>query len=169
MNGKQSSSRIQWLALVFALFATTYSAAQHPGPQPRPMASQLTVESQTNTVSADGVPTTTIISATSPLPAGTSNQLPYVQSNIRDGLGNEMLNTLPSTPTSPFNLIDGAVQTSTIDKTSPKDDLNQLLSDIQSAASKGTVDQQKIQAAIDILEGNTIPNRVYSGLASAAL
>jgi len=164
MNRKQSS-RTQWLALVFALFATTYSIAQHPGPQPRPMASKLTVESQTNSIAADGVPTTTIISATSPLPAGTSNQLAYVESNIRDGLGNEMVNTLPSTPTSPFNLIDGAVQTSAIDKTSPKDDLNQLLSNIQSAASKGTVDQQKIQAALDILEGNAIPNRVYSGFA----
>src|SRR5262249_9492690 len=150
-------SRYQWLSIVLTFMATTYSAAQHPGPQPRPMASQLTVESQTNSMGADGVSTTTIVSATSPLP-GTSNQLTYVQSNVRDGLGNEMVNTLPSTPTIPFNLIDGAVQTSTIDKTSPKDDLNQLLADIQSAASKGAVDQQKIQAAIDILEGNPIPN-----------
>src|SRR5262249_55849042 len=147
---------------VLTLVATTYSAAQHPGPQPRPTASQLTVESQVNTVGADGVPTTTIVSATSPLPVG-ANQLQFVQSNNRDGLGNEMVNTLPSTPTVPFNLLAAPVQTSPIDKTSPKDDLNQLLADIQSAANGGTVDQQKIQAAIDILEGNPIPNRVYSG------
>jgi hypothetical protein len=119
MNRNQLS-RYHWLAIFFALLATTYSAAQHPGPQPRPMASKLTVESQTNTVGADGVPVTTIVSATSPLPAGSSNQLPYVQSNIRDGLGNEMVNTLPSTPASPFNLIDGTVQTIAIDKTSQK-------------------------------------------------
>src|SRR5262249_9552831 len=136
---------------------------QHPGPQPRPTAAQGTVQSQTNSVGADGVPTTIIVSATSPLPAGTSNQLVYVQSNNRDGSGNEMFNTLPSKPTAPFNLIAGAVQTSAIDKTSPKDDLNQLLSAIQSSAIAGTVVQQKIQSAIDILEGNPIPNRVYSG------
>ncbi len=152
-----------WPVLVFMLLAATNSPAQHPGPQPRPMASKLTVESQSDTVGPDGVVTTTIVSATSPLAPGTSNQLQYVQSNIFDGLGQQMVNTLPSTPTVPFNLIDGPVLTLPIDKTSPKDDLNQLLSDIQSAASAGFVDQQKIQSALDILEGNPIPNRVYSG------
>ncbi|NKE70271.1 hypothetical protein [Candidatus Manganitrophus noduliformans] len=80
-----------------------------------------------------------------------------------DGLGVEMVNTLPSTPTIPFNLIDGEVQISPIPKISPKDDLEQLLKEIQSAAKKGTVDQQKIQSALDILEGNPIANRAYSG------
>src|SRR5689334_6821542 len=152
-----------WTALIFTLFLTSYSVAQHPGPQPRPMAAQMTVDSQVDTVGPDGVVTTTINSATSPLPVGTSNQLNYVQSNNIDGRGVEMLNTLPSTTTSGANLIDGPVQVIAIDKTSPKDDLNQLLTDIQSAASNGIVDQQKIQAALDILEGNPIANRVYSG------
>jgi hypothetical protein len=161
----QRKNAARFLALVFlsSLLITVSSHAQHPGPQPRPMASMGTVESQTDTVGADGIVTTTIVSATSPLPPGTANQLQYVQSNIFDGRGQEMVNTLPSTPVNAFNLIDGAVQTFAIDKTSPKDDLNQLLADIQSAASHGVIDQQKIQLALDILEGNPIANRQYSG------
>jgi hypothetical protein len=152
-----------WRGLALLVLVTPYTFAQHPGPQPRPMAAQMTVDSQVDTVGADGVVLTTINSATSPLPVGTSNQLNYVQSNAFDGNGKEMLNTLPSTLTNGNNLIDGAVQTVSIDKTSPKDDLNQLLTDIQSAANNGVVDQAKIQAALDILEGNPISNRVYSG------
>lgn len=137
--------------------------SQHPSPQPRPMASMGTVESQANVVGTDGTITTKIVSATSPLPAGSSNQLQYVAQNIRDGRGQEMPNTLPSTNAAPFNLILGNVQVTNIDKTSPKDDLNQVLKDIQSAAQHGQVDQQKIQFALDILEGNPLANRVYSG------
>jgi hypothetical protein len=160
---KRTQTTFLSFALTFLLLTVNSSLAQHPGPQPRPMATMGTVESQTNTVDADGVVNTTIQSATSPLQPGASNELSYVESNIRDGRGVEMVNTLPSTPTNAFNLIDGPVQTLSIDKTSPKDDLNQLLADIQSSASKGFVDQQKIQFAIDILEGNPVPNRQYSG------
>ena len=121
---------------------TTPIPTQHPGPQPRPMASMGTVESQANVAGADGTITTQIVSATSPLPAGGSNQLPYVAQNMRDGRGQEMLNTLPSTQAAPFNLILGTVQVTDINKASPKDDLNQVLKDIQSAAQHGQVDQQ---------------------------
>ncbi len=151
------------LLLIATALGATLSYAQHPGPQPRPMAAMGTVESQTKVVGADGVVTTKITSATSPLPPGSSNQLLYVQSNIFDGLGREMPNTLPSTPAVPFNLIDGSVGTTAIDKRSPKDDLNQALADIQNSANQGFVDLTKIQFALDILEGNPIPERVYSG------
>jgi len=70
-----------------------------------------------------------------------------------------VVNTLPSRPGIPFNLHDGPVVTSNVDKTSPKDDLNQALTNIRNAASNGFVDQQKIQFGLDILEGNPIPNR----------
>lgn len=160
---RNSLTAFSSLAFIFLLSSITGALAQHPGPQPRPMAAMGTVDSQSDTVGADGVVTTTVVCATSPLAPGTSNQLSYVESNMYDGLGHEMVNTLPSTPAIPFNLIDGAVQTFPIDKTSPKDDLNQLLADIQSAANNGVVDQQKIQLALDILEGNPIANRQYSG------
>lgn len=146
------------LSLVVAsiMTATTVSLAQHPLPQPRPQPS-------TQTVSPDGK-TTFVVTGVSPLPSG-ANQLTYVDSNMFDGNGAEMLNTLPSTPTAPFNLIDGTVQTTSISKTSPKDDLSQVLADIRSAATFGIVDLPKIQRGLDILEGNPIPNRVYSGFA----
>ncbi len=155
----QTKSLFLHAALVAAvtLAATTAARAQHPHPQPRPAMTM-----QTSSVGPDGVVTYFVIPGTSPLPVG-QNELDYVQSNIFDGNGVEMVNTLPSTPTSPFNLHDGPVQTFQIDKTSPKDDLRQVLQAIQDSAQKGFVDVQKIQFGLDILEGNPIPNKIYSG------
>lgn len=143
------------LGLLF-LFATTLLTAQHPQPQPRPAMT-------TQTVSADGL-TTFVLPGTSPLPVG-QNQLDYVESNIFDGNGVEMANTLPSTPSVPFNLHDGPVLAFPIDKTSPKDDLNQILNTVKAAASHGIVDLQNIQFGLNILEGNPISSRLYSGFA----
>jgi hypothetical protein len=151
------------LALLSGTLAVAAAWAGHPSPQPRPMATMGTVESQTTVTGADGTKTTTIVSATSPLPVGSSNELQYVQQNMRDGRGVEMVNTLPSTPNVPFNLHDGPVQVSDINGNSPKEDLNQALTDVLHQAEWGTVDQQKIQFALDILEGNPIPDRAYSG------
>jgi len=118
-------------------------------------------------------------------PPGT-NFLPTIYTNMFDGFGKEMPNTLPSTPTVPYNLHDGDPVVSKIDPTSPTDDLLEVLQSVK-ALPRNTVrptapgkpanlkaiqadapgDQeikQKIQRCLDILEGNEVPNRVYSGL-----
>lgn len=150
------------LTLSILLLVSILAQAQHPGPQPRPMASMGTVESQVQSVDPDGVLKTTIVTATSPLAVG-QNSLAYIESNARDGNGVEMVNTLPSTPASEFNLQEGPVVISKIDKTSPKDDLLFALNSIKDAARNGIVDQSRIQFALNILEGNPISDRVYSG------
>lgn len=149
-------SKFVSLVITTVMIVATVSLAQHPRPQPRPAMS-------TQTASPDGI-TTYVVTGNSSLPAG-QNQLPYVQSNIFDGNGVEMLNTLPSTPSVPFNLIDGPVATSSISKTSPKDDLNQVLTNVLNAANNGAIDSKSIQFGLDILEGNPIAGRVYSGFA----
>jgi hypothetical protein len=163
---------------IFAVFATvtmtaTVTLAQAPSPQPRPMAAMMTVESQVDSTGADGVVTTTIVSANGALPSpmsaplvpGSLNELQYIQSNVYDGFGTEMPNTLPSTPSNQFNLHDGPVVISDISKSSPKDDLAAAINAVKSAAQNGTIDQANIQKALDILEGNPIAGKLYSGFA----
>lgn len=163
---------------IFIIGATLFlgasvALAQHPGPQPRPMATMMTVESQEESIGPDGVVTTTIVSATSALPSpmsaplepGSLNELQYVESNLFDGFGVEIPNTLPSTPADQFNLHDGPVRITAIDKTSPKDDLEAAIDAVLKAAQNGAVDQSSIEKALDILEGNPIPGKVYSGFA----
>lgn len=128
--------------------------AGDPGPQPRPGPSS-------QTLSADGI-TTNVVTPQGLLPAG-QNQLPLIESDNFDGTGADMPNTLPSKSNVPFNLM-GPVTTSAINKTSPKDDLNAAINNIQSAAKSGQVDTADINFAIAILEGTPV-NRVYSGLA----
>ena len=60
-----------------------------------------------------------------------SNFLLNVDSNLYDFNGDEMPNTLPSTPTNPYNLHDGPVLTKKIDPTSPEDDLNDIISKLE--------------------------------------
>jgi hypothetical protein len=135
------------------------------------------------------------------LPPGT-NFLPTVYTNMFDASGKEMPNTLPSTPTIPYNLHEGEPVVTLIDKTSPTDDLesifalllfvvcqdsaisdpklfhecaanNVLVRTRWNALGKLTNDLgvdpvkplqlQLIQLGLDILEGNPIRNRVYSG------
>ncbi len=138
------------------------SAADCVMPQPRPPQAQ---ESVTIT---NGVKTTTIITPENTIfpsqdpftkPPG-SNHLENVYKNACDGNGKELLNTLASTPEHPYNLHPDPV-VSLIDKTSPTDDLITSIKKIKK--SKGG-DSAAIQTAIDVLEGNPIPNRTYSGL-----
>src|SRR5207244_119335 len=117
-------------------------------------------------------------------PPGT-NFLPTIYTNMFDGFGREMPNTLPSTPDVPYNLHDGDPVISKIDPRSPTDDLLEVLgmslpiksdksSKAQSRKPQGaateasaTTDEQvgkQIQRGLDILEGNVVPDRVYSGL-----
>ncbi len=111
-------------------------------------------------------------------PPGT-NMLPTVYTNMFDGYGKEMFNTLPSTKQIPYNLHDGYPEVSEIDQTSPTDDLrdiyHQLLAKTALALKPPSREQPvdaKIrlksirtlaQKAIDILEGNPIHDRAYSG------
>src|SRR5262249_40992988 len=92
------------------------------------------------------------------------NFLLTVDSNMFDSNGQEMLNTEPSRPSVPYNLMDTPVITK-IDRTSPADDLTALIEKVRAAAAGGRVDSASIQFAIHILEGKPIPARpTYSGL-----
>ena len=166
----------------------------HPYPQPRPAASkQCTTceggECFTAVNTGEGVlpPSNPFFFETFP---GT-NLLPTVYTNAFDGNGNEMPNTLPSTPTIPYNLHDGDPVVSEIDPTSPIIDLGALFTSIveervpevierrqtKAGAKKGEwtdYDEGELQferqaldvdlqSAIDVLEGNRVPYRAYSG------
>ncbi|GAC1392898.1 MAG: hypothetical protein NVSMB38_18210 [Ktedonobacteraceae bacterium] len=123
-------------------------------------------------------------------PPGTNN-LPTIYTNVFDSSQVEMPNTLPSTPSVPYNLHDGEPYVTEIDPRSPTDDLRAIFDDVaelitaQSAQSywarfgdciRPDVDeplpeeeinvsavQRLLRRAIDILEGNRILDRGYSG------
>ncbi|PZR84938.1 MAG: hypothetical protein DLM68_11750, partial [Hyphomicrobiales bacterium] len=127
-------------------------------------------------------------------PPGT-NLLPTVYTNVFDSLGNEVPNTLPSTPKRPYNLhdCDPVVTSLTPDqKRSPTDDLQDILNaapriltglsyreywgtygdctkpnDAGAPLPEDQIDRAgllaQVQSGIDILEGNAVPSRVYSG------
>ncbi|MFQ5533294.1 MAG: hypothetical protein ACE5EM_00535 [Sphingomonadales bacterium] len=145
------------LGLLTIGLAAPAALAQHPNPEPRPGFS-----TQTTVTNPDGSKTTTVISPES-LRAVGDNELPYVESNIFDKNGNEMVNTLPSTPTVDWNLHDGPVIETAISEQSPADDLSDVLNGVLTAAQGGTVDQALIQFGLDVLEGNPIA-RTYSGM-----
>ena len=174
----------------------------HPYPQPYPEASRQTTTGcpeacQTDVETGDG-----IYPASYPFLSrefetvdperfagktfpGT-NFLPTIYTNMFDSLGNEMVNTLPSTPHNPYNLHDGEPVVSQINPDSPTDDLaavfdlvlakyaewRELVSKVGSdtayyqgeAAVLLNVVQRNLQLGIDILEGNPVENRAYSGL-----
>ncbi len=176
-------------SLLMAIGITTANASHpigHPGPQPFHGPSQQLLSDDGNT--------TTVITREGQFPAQDpfanppgSNHLETVFENIRDHLGNEMPNTLPSTPTNPYNLHDDPVVT-TIDKTSPTDDLASILKTLTAQLNAENndddddededknkrkrkhkdrkrihLDNKLLQFAINILEGNPVANRVYSG------
>jgi hypothetical protein len=154
------------LAVAFSLGGvnSASAAADCEGvmPQPRP------TEAQEWVTESNGVKTTHVITPEGAFPSQDpfndppgSNHLPTVYKNVCDGNGVEIVNTLPSTPEHPYNLHpDPAV--SLIDKTSPTDDLQEAFKLIKK--SKGG-NAAAVQRAIDILEGNPIPDRAYSGMA----
>jgi len=114
-----------------------------------------------------------------------TNFLPSVFTNNFDSGGVEMPNTLPSTPTIPYNLHETDPFVTEINPTSPEDDLssviNGVLQDIEdmenlledqertaaSIASEMDFLQQsvlqRLDFGIDVLEGNPVENRAYSG------
>lgn len=163
-------------ALCLALLSAPASRAEgtaqdrhsgHPYPQPYIAASTQTTVGEVTTVVTGG----SLFDASTPFvdPPGT-NLLPTVYTNLFDSNGEEMPNTLPSTPTVPYNLHDGVPVVTTIDRASPTSDLAAALDRIDAVARgerRGRDDEDAarhaIDRAIDILEGNPVENRAYSG------
>src|SRR5215831_17817335 len=197
--------KLMSLVLVCGLVGTTLSSAQSLDPTAR--GTRPLLKDSERRKNRDVIIVTTDKSlfdepAESPfkVPPGT-NFLPTIYTNMFDANGKEMPNTLPSTPTIPYNLHDGQPLVGKIDKTSPTDDLesifvlllyvacqypsipdqqrpdcdanNMLAKTRWNALGKLNSDlgvnpqesllPQLIQLGIDILEGNPIPNRSYSG------
>ena len=103
------------------------------------------------------------------VPPGT-NLLPNVFTDAYDSLGERMCNTLPSTPAIPYNLHDGEPIVTEINPTSPSEDLTKIFGETLrlSATAPGSPGDageiiRNLTMGIDILEGNEVENRVYSG------
>lgn len=140
----------------------------HPCPNARPMDGPVTVlqpDGVTHTVSTG----TSLFAEVDPFldPVHATNLLPNWDGNMFDGLGQEMLNTLPSSAAHPYNLHD-APAVSAVDITSPTDDLTRIFNQIKNG-DQGAAKQVLIQQALDILEGNPLTGdlagRAYNGLA----
>ncbi|ADD45959.1 hypothetical protein [Stackebrandtia nassauensis] len=124
-------------------------------------------------------------------PPGT-NLLPTVYTNAFDSFGNEIPNTLPSSPLNPNNLHQGAPKKKDINITSPTNDLSHIFDRLANLLSGKSASEfwsrhggraqpeevgrtipaeeadldsirQQLSRAIHILEGNPIPDREYSG------
>lgn len=131
---------------------------------------------------------TIVNTPTSPFPESNpfinpTNLLPTYYGNVKDLDGTEIPNTLPSTPTNPYNLMSD-VSVTPINGESPADDLEAILhgfhknwnvyvtslpahEDARGGDDQSdplTIDPAAVQRAIDIIEGNPIPDRVYSGI-----
>jgi hypothetical protein len=146
----------------------------HPHPQPRPDASEVSVTQE------DGVTVARIdtghgcFAESNPYqnPPGT-NLLPTIFTNAFDGSGNEMPNTLPSTPSVPYNLHDGDPVVSKINPASPTDDLLEIFDHVEFRTNKANTAPltdfdikaiaNNLQKGVDIVEGNPVPDRIYSG------
>jgi hypothetical protein len=110
-----------------------------------------------------------------------TNFLPTIYTNVFNSQGVEIPNTLPSTPDVPYNLHDGDPVVSLINPTSPEDDLHTVFDqvlhlsagDLRETEKSGLDPQDRkyadeavragLRLANDILEGNPVPGRVYSG------
>lgn len=144
----------------------------HPYPQPRPKPTQQTTSGCpggcfTKAITGEGIypPGNPFDYRTFP---GT-NFLPTVYTNMFDGTGAEMPDTLPSTPDNPYNLHDGDPIVSQINPTSPEDDLRDVFNRILGHGDdRNQYGQESVVGAIrrglDILEGQPVENRAYSGL-----
>ncbi|KAF2989856.1 hypothetical protein OGR47_15575 [Methylocystis sp. MJC1] len=145
-------------------------------PQPWPAPSAYKYE-----VSPDGK-TTTVTTPQGNFPpsdpwVNPTNLLPTRYENVKAADGTEIPNTLSSSPEHPYNLHDDPVVTP-INKTSPTDDLAAIFKawhrkgnpgkgderDEREAYSPDGFSKADLQRAIDILEGNPVSDRVYSGI-----
>ena len=147
----------------------------HPHPQPRPKPGTVSVTKVDGVTVAKVSTNSGCFKESDPFqdPPGT-NLLPTIWTNVFDGRGKEMSNTLPSTPEIPYNLQDGEPVVTKINPASPTDDLQEIFDHIEFRTNKArranltALDEKAIannlQKGIDILEGNPIPKRLYSGL-----
>lgn len=169
-----------------------YPGICHPYPQPRPAGSTQTTTGCpdacfTEVITGDG-----IFPPSNPYDFRTfpgNNLLPTIYTNLFDGLGNEIPNTLPSTPDVPYNLHAATPVVSQIEPASPEDDLDAIFRRLRVASGEilaiegrdgggSTTDRdaarieidldrqsiaQAIRTGLDILEGERVPNRVYGG------
>lgn len=140
----------------------------HPCPQERPnhggpfpSIQDTSVPGVTSVITPEGQH-----AAVSPFdnPPG-SNFLNSVAHNLIDFNGDEMPNTLSSVlGNSQYLLHDGPVRTKRINKTNPAEDIDSIIDRLEKAATtNGRVKGKDIDFALDILEGNRIRNRAYSG------
>ncbi len=139
--------------------------AQHPHPQPPLAPSCQTTEGNVTTIvtgESHFPPSYPFVD-----PPGT-NFLPTVYTNLFDSRGQEVPNTLPSTPTVFYNLHDGEPVVTAINPISPTQDLDALWRRLRDFGSRDPIDdrliREAIQNGIDILEGRPVRNRAYSGL-----
>lgn len=147
---------------------TTPGTTGHPHPQPMPAPPCQTVENGVVVVRTGD----SLFPPSRPFldPPGT-NLLPTIYTNLYDSAGDEVPNTLPSTPSVPYNLHDGEPVVTGINPTSPEDDLRQVLaSAARLLGGQGPRDphdlgqlRRALRLGIDVLEGNPVPNRAYSG------
>ncbi|MGC8475140.1 MAG: hypothetical protein ACP5NP_02190 [Acetobacteraceae bacterium] len=168
-------------AILFGLCGV--ASAQYVGnPQPYPGVTPG-YPAGTQTTVGD---TTTVVTANSLFPEqnpfiGTpSNLLPTIYNNVTDVDGTPIPNTLPSTPTNPYNLTSNVVVTPLKNALSPADDLASILrsfhvnankldiyfnrrGDTAPAGDPIRVNQAAVQRAIDIILGKPVANRYYSG------
>jgi hypothetical protein len=167
-------------AALLPLLQQTSQAQQNPSPtlkrtmQPQLMGTKVTPIDKN---------TTEVVTGTSAFPKSDpwmeppgSNLLPTIYTNTYGSDGEEIPNTLPSTPTVYYNLHDGDPKVSLINGTSPQDDLRAFFSAIVAQATvlrRGGPNSEQalpklrtaIQLALDVLEGNpTRVPRAYSGL-----
>jgi hypothetical protein len=176
-RGPRPLGELATIALLFALsgFSARSGIAQgvcsgkgHPYPQ-----AQMSGQSQMTRDNTTYVTTgTSLFPKSEPFvdPPGT-NLLPNVYTNNFDSNCDEMPNTLPSTPTVFYNLHDGEPTVSSIDRTSPTTDLENLLDRLDAIVARRSPPteselrtvREALQSGIDILEGNPIPGRSYSG------
>lgn len=150
--------------LVFGAQAQVAPPPADRQPQPLPPPSAWT-----RTDSADGT-TTTYSTPTGAFPASDpwvnpTNLLPTVYADVMAANGKPIPNTLPSTPEHPYNLHDDPTVVP-IDATSPADDLAAIFQawHKRHGDSREHLDRAALQRGIDILEGNPVPGRVYSGM-----
>jgi hypothetical protein len=148
----------------------TKSPDCHPYPQPRLKPSTVTKSGDTILIETGEslFPQPEVDPFT--LPPGT-NFLPNVYTNMFDGNGVEMVNTLPSTPANPYNLHDGEPVVTEINPLSPTDDLRAVFDTVARLAGKPTREaaeveelRKAIQRGLDVLEGNPLPARAYNGI-----
>lgn len=177
-------------AIAMALSGASALAQVPPPPDSRTPQPLPPPSAYTYTTSADGM-TTYVNTPTGNFPSSDpwinpTNLLPTVYANVKAADGSEIPNTLSSSPAHPYNLHpDPVVQQ--INPASPTDDLAQIFKawhkqgdgngngegrgrghddDHHEGADDyvSHLDPAGLQRALDILEGNPIPDRVYSGI-----